>query len=343
MPNLKNRAAALLVIAGLFFFGGCLPKPYLPGQDLGRLCLQIRRAETPAEEGHLSTQSQPVEIERLVIRLTNNKAQIQKAVHPYREGEMITIESLYPGTWKVQVFAYDNENKWQFYGEEELAVPPGATVEATLVIGTAPGWVNVALDITALAALGLNVEKGRFYVHEDPASDQTTDFDLVLSGNKLVNKDAILIKAGTYESFIAVPNKSNPVYKSHYHLLNIEAGETVEIVITADASLCVTGRIDANPPTPKNFQVNLIDNQPELCWDPVAVADLAGYNIYRTNSSGRFVLHRQVSPAVNSYRDQELKAKDFFNNRIGYAVSSFDAGGNNSIWACRYLYLPLTE
>lgn len=342
MPYRKG-VIALLLTAGLLFAGGCLRKPYLPGQDPGRLCLQIQRAETPAEEEHVSSTLQSEAIKRLVIRLTNNKAKIEKIVDPYREGEIITIESIYPGTWKVQVFAYGTANKWLFYGAEELPIPPGETVEATLVIGTAPGWVNVSLDITALKALGLNVEKGRFYVHEEADSDRTTDFDLVLNGNKLVNKDEILIKAGTYESFIAIPNKSSPAYISHYHLLSIEAGEMVEVKITADASLCVTGLIDALPPTPENFQVSLIGKQPELSWDPVSVADLAGYNIYRTNRSGRFVLHQQVPPAVNTYRDQELEAKDFFNNRIGYAVSSFDLGGNNSIWAYQYLYLPLAE
>lgn len=343
MSRLKRVGFSLLLIAGFFFGGGCLPKPYLPGQDLGTLRLRFERAETPADQEHVTLMAQPEAIERLVIRLNNNKAQIEKIVNPYREGEIITIGSLYPGTWKIQVFAYNKVNKWLFYGEEELPILPGETVEATLIISTAPGWVNVSLDITTLKAIGLDVDKGRFYVHEEADSDRTTDFDLVLKGNKLINKEEILIKAGSYESFIAIPNKSNPIYKSHYHSFSINSGEMVEIAITADASLCVTGIIDAIPPTPENFQVSLIGNQPELSWNPVEVVDLAGYNIYRTNRSGRFILHKQVSTEVNSYRDQELEAKDFFNNRIGYAVSSFDLGGNNSIWAYQYLYLPLAE
>ncbi|HBR35307.1 MAG TPA: hypothetical protein DD734_11785, partial [Firmicutes bacterium] len=169
----------------------------------------------------------------------------------------------------------------------------------------------------------------------------STQFDLVLEGNYLKNSKDILLKEGTYNAFIAIPNKSNPAYESHDELMEVRSGEIKEFEIVADTNLIIKGVIDANPPTPDNFQIILIGDQLELSWELIeGIADLAGYNIYRTNREGRFVFYTQVAKEVSSYRDSKPKADNYFNNRLGYAVSSFDLGGNNSIWTePGYLYL----
>ena len=346
MVSRKQRLPLIMTTFLLTIFlllnGGCLPKPYLPGNDPGTLRLRLYRAETfQTEQFTIMAEAASEPIAKLLIKLTNNKLFIEKTVEPYQEDQIITIDSLYPGTWKIQVFAYDAQNDWLFYGELDQPILPGKTAEAFLKIGTAPGWVEVSMDVTTLRALGIDTSKGRFYVYEDPESDASTQFDLVLEGNYLKNSKDILLKEGTYEAHISIPNKSNPVYESYYERIDAKSGEVLEIKISADAELIIEGVIDANPPTPDNFQIILIGDQLELSWELIeGIADLAGYNIYRTNREGRFVFYTQVAKEVSSYRDNKPKAEYYFNNRLGYAVSSFDLGGNNSIWTePGYLYL----
>jgi len=89
--------------------------------------------------------------------------------------------------------------------------------------------------------------------------------------------------------------------------------------------------IDSTPATPENFGVELVAGQATLCWDPVVEGDIVGYNIYRTNKEGFLKLHHQVDKDTPFF-SEPVSAGDFCNGCLSYAVSSFDRGGNNSIW-----------
>ena len=121
-----------------------------------------------------------------------------------------------------------------------------------------------------------------------------------------------------------------------------ELGQIESYALTADASLVVAGLVDLPPATPENFEVRMANGQPLLGWDPVLDTDLAGYNVYRTNRDGRFVLLAQVGNDTCVYHDREVKIADYAQSRLGYAVSSYVQGGNNSLWTPT-LYWPFDE
>ena len=188
------------------------------------------------------------------------------------------------------------------------------------------------MDVSLLCAAGYDASRGRLYVYEDPQTNKSTIFDLTLDGNILKNCDQILLPHGTYNALIYIPNKSNYFYESDYIHFDVLSGELNEVPLAADASLIIEGIIDLPPATPENFEVILVGGKPLLCWDPVGDSDLAGYNVYRTNRDGRFVFLDQVDQATHCYHDTMVKIEDYEDNRLGYAVSSYDRRGNNSLW-----------
>ena len=67
-------------------------------------------------------------------------------------------------------------------------------------------------------------------------------------------------------------------------------------------------------------------NSIELAWEPVTDADLAGYRVYRAAApDGEFERAGETGP-VPSFSDRKIEA----GKRYRYAVSSFDAKGNES-------------
>ena len=329
-------------ISILFLNGGCLRKPYLPGTDRGTLRLRIRTAEKSVPAAELSFMSLKEEdqefIKDLRILLTNQKLTEEK-YYSYQEGAEITIDSLYPGTWKIQVYGLNPQQIEIFYGEASAIIDPGETVAVSMDIRSAPGRVEVTMDVSILLDKGYDCTSGKFYVYKDPATNISTSFSLSLEGIFLKNSQEISLPKGTYATRINIPQVTNAIYESHYGSINVYSGKVTPVNLSADANLIIDGIIDATPPTPENFQVSLVNGQAYLTWDSVLVSDLAGYNIYRSNQNGRFILHFQVGPEVLSYIDL-ITETDFFSNRLGYAVSSFDLGGNNSIWTeLRYLDL----
>src|SRR5690554_3140811 len=96
-----RRVAFSLLLMAVLFCGGCLSKPYLPGKDLGTLHLRIQRAETPAGQEQSSMMALNKPINKIAIVLTNKKTVMTKTVEPYVEGKVITVDSIYPGTWQI--------------------------------------------------------------------------------------------------------------------------------------------------------------------------------------------------------------------------------------------------
>jgi len=64
----------------------------------------------------------------------------------------------------------------------------------------------------------------------------------------------------------------------------------------------------------------------DLIWAPVASADLAGYNVYRSESGGAFVKINSDLVKTPSYRDTAVAAGKTYT----YAISAIDVRGNES-------------
>jgi hypothetical protein len=64
----------------------------------------------------------------------------------------------------------------------------------------------------------------------------------------------------------------------------------------------------------------------DLIWAPVAAADLAGYNVFRSESGGAFVKINSDVVKTPSYRDAAIASGKTYT----YAVSSIDIRGNES-------------
>ena len=229
-----------------------------------------------------------------------------------------------------------------FYGVATKTIQPGENVELVVIIRLAPGELTMEMDVAPLLAAGYDASRGRLYVYEDPKTDQATIYDLTLEGKVLRNRDPILLPQGTYNALIYIPNKSNYFYESDYIKFHVLSGQVETVNLNADASIIIEGLIDLPPATPENFEVTLDNGQPLLRWDPVGDPDLAGYNVYRTNRDGRFVFLDQVDIATHFYHDTKVKIEDYEDNLLGYAVSSYDLRGNNSIWTAA-LYWPFKE
>ncbi|HHT49449.1 MAG TPA: hypothetical protein GXZ98_09190 [Firmicutes bacterium] len=322
---------AVLLVTSFFLSGGCLRKPYFPGQDLGTLRLRIKEAENTQTQQEFSLLAKSNELEKLEIILTNKEYLKKKEIQPYLGEHVVTFDSLYPGTWKIQVNGYDREDDVIFYGEDTRSIPPGKTVEASLMIKPAPGWVMVTVDLALLQAEGYTVTSGKFYVYKDPSNNRSTSFDLHLEGNYLKNSKEIKLAEGTYETDIYIPQKTGAIYGCHYGLIQIRSGKETAIHLDSDAGLIIDAVIDANPATPENFSGTLIGDQVYLSWDPVFESDLVLYNIYRSNKEGVLKLHDQVDKDTHSFTEV-VSPGDFGNGCLKYAVSSLDWSGNNSIW-----------
>lgn len=328
-----KRWALLLpfLVTGLLMSGGCLPKPYFPGKDPGRLHLRISKAEQAQTRPEFSLLAKDSEIEKLEVILTNKQLSEKKVIQPYQGDHVVTFDSLYPGTWKIQVNGYDRENDIIFYGEDTRSIPPGKTVEAVLMIKPTPGRVMVTVDLSLLQKKGYTVTSGKFYVHEDPSNNRRTPFDLHLEGSYLKNSKEIKLAEGTYETEIYIPQITGALYGCRYGTIDVRSGKVTSVFLESDAGLIINAVIDSNPATPENFTVNLVADQVYLSWDPVAEDDLLAYNIYRSNQEGVLKLHHQVDKDTHSFTET-VSPSDFFDGRLIYALSSLDQGGNSSIW-----------
>jgi hypothetical protein len=114
--------------------------------------------------------------------------------------------------------------------------------------------------------------------------------------------------------------------------VDIVAGETFTQTIAPDNILDIITILDPAPATPTGFTLNREGDTIILTWEEISEDDLNGYFIYRTDDEGRFV--RLAESNVSTYTDT-IKESLFYKGQIGYAVSSFDHGGNESLWSVR--------
>lgn len=319
------------LFAGLNFLTGCLSKPYFPGDNPGTLHLSIQLAES-------GVKARAEEIKEILVKVENSKKKIVKEqVLPFAGSPLETsFSSLYPGEWLVSAAGTDASGHNIFQGECKVMIEPGSVKSSSLYLRASPGRLNVRFDASGVPGFGVDFSEGRLYLYLNPESGSSTSYSMQQEGDFLTTE--VSVPEGTFQAKIAVPNTTNAVYQSPYYTVNIRAGQTTYLSILPDGSLNVTGVIDSTPATPGNLRIDSVfhdqindDYLIILTWTEVAEPDLEGYFLYRSDDEGRFSRIASLGKVL-SYTDT-VSASYFFQNRVGYAVSSYDRGGNESFWS----------
>src|SRR5690554_299260 len=328
-----NPLLLLLILSWVMAWqAGCLKKPSLHANRPGEISLRIYLAENTAK-----TRASANDLQRLLILLKNQKAELNKEKsldlqnslpnHDYVEA---SFTRLYPGIWEIDVYGIDWEEKVIFQGGSETEIKPGKTNQVSILLVAGPGTLQVTLDASEIPGFGETVNSGRLYVYLDPESGRSTSFPLIANGSLL--KGAAELNEGTYVFRVAVPQITGAVYISTYYDANIEAGKPTCYEIKSNAAMEIITIIDSTPATPTNLSISLEGDCVTLTWEEVNEADLAGYYIYRTNNEGRMV--RIAQTEATAYTEMITEAL-FYKGCLHYAVSSFDHGGNESIWSTK--------
>ncbi|NLY88284.1 MAG: hypothetical protein GX085_01485 [Firmicutes bacterium] len=319
---------------------GCLQKPYYPGKDYGELKIRLVLAEEAASVQTATTGAMATAgIEKILIRLSHGKGKLTRTGEVrYLSGQPMEarFSSLYPGKWQVTAEAYDEEGFVVLHCSREVTIEPGSSNTTELYLTAAPGFLDFTFDASALPGFGTEITEGKLYAYLDPKSNQSTSFPLIRGGDYL--KGLVKLPAGTFQVRVVVPQITNGIYESPYYTVHILPGRTENLTVGPCEELTIGGIIDFPPERPG--QLTLSPEEPggsgsvtlHLSWAAVNISDLGGYRLYRTNAEGRFIHLAEVGPDTLVYTDT-VPSGNYYNGRVGYAVSSFDRGGNESLWS----------
>lgn len=319
----------LLLLCSLLLPAGCLKKPYYPGKDYGSLHISLVVAEEP---GPGIMQAGAANLKEIVLRLVHGKGRMtREEVIPFTAGQPMeaVFASLYPGKWELTAEAFDFEGIVLLSAFREINIEPGSTNTVQLHLTAAPGLLELTLDASKIEGFGTEITSGRLYVYLNPASGTSTIFDLLREGIFLTAR--VSLPAGTFQLRVAVPQITDYAYCSPYYTVHIRSGRATQLTIIPEETVNITGIIDFPPTTPNGLTLYREDSLIHLSWEEVLVPDLAGYRLYRTDKEGRFRFLAELSADDHSYTDEVTGG--YFAGRIGYAVSSFDTGGNESLWS----------
>jgi hypothetical protein len=318
----------LLLLIGIGLLGyGCLKKP-AGVTDFGILRLQFSLMEEP-----IHFKAFAVDIRKLNIRLGHKNDGIvrETQVNFTGDNQQIEMSSLYPGDWQVTVSGLDDAGNIIFQGSGTALIQPDQATAIRIDLIPAPGFLDVVCDVSQINGLDANVG-GTLYVYLDPEDSATKYYSLIRDGNLV--KGTVSVPEGTFAIKVAVPNVSSKLFVSPYYTVNIKAGQTVHLAISANGNLGITGTINSTPSTPTGLTAtyNSQTSSMLLTWVGVNDTDLAGYFLYRSNSEGRMIRLANINKDTNTYTNK-VSTGDFYHNEIKYAVSSFDLGGVESFWS----------
>ncbi len=328
MKKLFNLLFFLFLFGGIGILGnGCLKKP-VAITDYGTLKLQFSLVE-----GQIQSQALSGDIRKLNIRLAHNSDGIirETRVDFIGDNQQIEMSSLYPGGWQVTVSGLDDDGSIIFQGSEATSIQPDQTTEIQINLLPAPGFLDVVCDVSQINGLSSDTG-GTLYVYLNSENSTTKYYSLIRDGNLI--KGTVSIPEGTFTVKIAVPNVSSKLFISPYYIVNIQAGKTIHLTISANGGVNISGTINSTPSTPTGLTAayNSQTSSVFLSWNDVSDPDLAGYYLYRSNSEGRMIRAANVDKGANTYTNK-VTASDFYLDEIKYAVSSFDLGGVESFWS----------
>lgn len=335
--TLLRHSQCFLLLLLLLTLLGCLNKPYQPAKDLGCLSVTIQTAEV-GKKASLKKKALATDLATIRICLEHHTKDLRQEQSLAFTNNSIeaTFSSLYPGLWKIVVSGIDRTGRTIFQGEAKTLVDPGGAHKVTILLSPAPGYLIVSLDASMIPGFGTDFSSGRLYVYLNPESGTSTSFTLYPDGRFL--RAEITLPEGTFQAKIAAPNTSKPVFESAYYTIHIRAGQTSTLEIKPDSEVGIIGTIDSTPTTPENLTITSVEFDKEnhnylvsLSWMEVDDSDLAGYRLYRSNKEGRFMRIASLEKIPN-YQGI-VPSADFFQHRVGYAVSSYDLGANESLWS----------
>ena len=317
-----------LLVTGLGILGqGCLNKPAAI-TDRGILKLQFSLMEE-----QINSRAIAGEICKLNIRLAHKDDGIFRETEADFTGDnqQIEIPSLYPGDWQVTVSGLDIVGSIIFQGNGTAFVQPNQITSIQIDLLPAPGFLDVVCDVSQINGLGATVG-GTLYVYLNPLDSSAKYYPLVRDGNLV--KGTVNVPEGTFAVKVAVPNVSSKLFISPYYTVNVKAGKTAHLEISANGGVTIKGTINSTPSTPVGLTAiyNSQTSSVLLTWIGVTNTDLAGYYLYRSNSEGRMIRIANLDMETNTYTNK-VTAGDFYHNEIKYAVSSFDLGGVESFWS----------
>jgi fibronectin type 3 domain-containing protein len=124
-------------------------------------------------------------------------------------------------------------------------------------------------------------------------------------------------------------DESGLIVPSDYDDTNVVNGTPYYYVVTADYG--AFGESDATPevsatpennppPVPQNLTATVVDRDVTLNWDPVVAYDLDGYNVYRKQDEGDWMLHASTPAGTETFMEN-LAIDGVFQ----YRVTSFDS------------------
>jgi hypothetical protein len=339
MEKSFNKFFFLLLLL-TFLTAGCLKKPYYPGKDYGKLKIRLVVAEEAAMvQAATAGNKVTAGIEKIVIQLSHGKGHLTRTGEiPYLSNQPMeaNFTSLYPGKWRVTAEAHDEEGFVVLSASCEVTIEPGSSNTTELYLTVAPGFLDFTFDASELPGFGTEITEGKLYVYLDPKTNQSTSFTLTREGDCLTG--LLKLPAGTFQARVAIPQISNSVYESPYYTIHILPGRTEKLTVGPYEELLIGGTINFPPDTPGQLTLDLEEPAGSgsvtvhLSWAAVIVPDLDGYRLYRTNPEGRFVWLAEVDPDTLAYTDTVAPGA-YHNGRVGYAVSSFDRGGSESLWS----------
>ena len=317
----------LFILGNIFTMNGCLQKPASISEP-GQLHLKLSLMEE-----QIRSQTIAGDIRQINVKLTHKDDTMIKETQVTYTGsnQEISFDSLFPGEWQVTASGLNNNIEVIFQGTETIFIKPGETANAQISLIPAPGFLNVSCDVSQINGLSSD-SNGTLYAYLNPENSTSTYYTLIRDGNLV--KATVSIPEGTFAVKVAVPNVSAKLFISPYYTIDIRAGKTSYLTITADGSVNVSGVINSTPTTPGNLVANYSSQAltVTLTWTGVNDSDLAGYRLYRSNSDGRMVRIKSVDKNSITYTDQ-VTSSNFYKNEIDYAVSSYDLGGVESLWS----------
>jgi hypothetical protein len=148
----------------------------------------------------------------------------------------------------------------------------------------------------------------------------------VIAGYDIYRDDESLEKPVNPTPVTAATYLDQPPYGEHtYRVTAVASAGPPKIQSDPSPAARATFKDLVPPPPPASVTTLLETNVVRLIWDPVQAVDLVGYNVYRTEGTGRIKLTPHPTTDSNFLDESVSAGIEYF-----YSVTSVDKSGNES-------------